>query len=57
MKHFVEYSKMSKKKQKELNKKSRGMNGFNTGTRIMKTDKHPSRARQKSLNKRFDNQE
>lgn len=55
MKQFVEYNKMTKKQQREHDRKQRVMSGFNTGTRVMNTDKHPSRARQKSLAKRVDN--
>ena len=43
---------MTKKAWKELQKSKRATNGFNTGTRTMKTDKHPSRARQKVLNRK-----
>ena len=49
MKKYVPFEKQSKKKQEEYNKKSRTVSGFNTGTRIFKTDKHPSRARRKIL--------
>ena len=40
---------MSKKAFKELQKQNRVTNGFNTGTRTHKTDKHPSRARRKEM--------
>lgn len=40
---------MSKKAWKELQKSHRVINGFNTGTRTMKSDKHPSRARRKEM--------
>jgi hypothetical protein len=40
---------MSKKAWKELQKSHRATNGFNTGTRTMKSDKHPSRARRKEM--------
>ena len=40
---------MSKKAWKELQKQNRATNGFNTGTRTMKSDKHPSRARRKEI--------
>ena len=39
----------SKKAWKELQKQNRATNGFNTGTRTHKTDKHPSRARRKEM--------
>ncbi len=42
---------MTKKKWLELQKKNRVTNGFNTGTRTMKTDKKPTRARQKELDR------
>jgi lipopolysaccharide biosynthesis glycosyltransferase len=40
---------MSKKAWKELQKQNRATNGFNTGTRTMKSDKYPSRARRKEM--------
>ena len=40
---------MSKKAWKALQKQNRVTNGFNTGTRTHKTDKHPSRARRKEM--------
>lgn len=40
---------MSKKTWKELQKQNRVTNGFNTGTRTMKSDKYPSRARRKEI--------
>lgn len=40
---------MTKKAWKELQKSHRATNGFNTGTRTMKSDKHPSRARRKEM--------
>ena len=49
---MTEISKRSKKKQKEFYNSQRVVNGFNTGTRIMKTDKNPSRARRKELNRK-----
>ena len=42
----------TKKKWKELQKQQRATNGFNTGTRTMGTDKHPTRARQKELDRK-----
>lgn len=47
MEKFVEYRKMSKKAKRELNLARRGVMGFNTGTRVHKDAKHPSRADQK----------
>lgn len=43
---------MSKKAWKEYCKRHRVINGFNTGTRDMKTDKMPTRARQKELDRK-----
>jgi hypothetical protein len=42
----------TKKKWRELQKQHRVTNGFNTGTRDMKSDKYPSRARQKEIDRR-----
>lgn len=39
MRKIIPLNKQSKKKQKEFNKKQRVMNGFNTGTRDMKSNK------------------
>ena len=44
---FVPIEKRSKKEQKAYYASQRGVNGFNTGTRTMKTPKNPSRAMQK----------
>ena len=44
---MIELSKRSKKEQKEYYKAQRVTNGFNTGTRTMKTVKNPTRAMQK----------
>ena len=44
---FVSVDKMTKKQQKEYYSKHRVVNGFNTGTRTMKTVKNPTRAMQK----------
>lgn len=44
---FVPLEKQSKKAQKEHNKAKRVLHGFNTGDRIFKTVKNPSRAMQK----------
>ena len=49
---FVSIDKMTKKQQKEYYAKHRVVNGFNTGTRTMKTDKNPSRARRKELDRK-----
>lgn len=50
MKHDEALKKtMSKKAWQELQKQNRAINGFNTGTRTHKTDKHPSRARRKEM--------
>lgn len=43
---------MTKKAWKELQKQNRATNGFNTGTRDMKSDKYPSRAKQKENDRR-----
>ncbi len=40
---------MTKKAFKTMQKQNRATNGFNTGTRTHKTDKHPSRARRKEM--------
>lgn len=40
---------MTKKAFTALQKQNRATNGFNTGTRTHKTDKHPSRARRKEM--------
>jgi hypothetical protein len=44
MSKFVEISKRSKKEQKAYYALQRNVNGFNTGTRTMKTVKNPTRA-------------
>lgn len=46
---MTEIKKMSKKAQKEFHDAQRTRVQFNTGTRIFKTDKHPSRARYKEM--------
>jgi hypothetical protein len=43
---------MTKRAWKELQKQHRVTNGFNTGTRDMKSDKYPTRARQKEIDRR-----
>lgn len=42
---------MTKKQWLELQKSQRQTNGFNTGTRDMKSAKYPSRAKQKELDR------
>lgn len=42
----------SKRAWKELQKKNRTTNGFNTGTRDMKSEKYPTRAKQKELDRK-----
>lgn len=44
MSKFVDISKRSKKEQKAYYASQRNMSGFNTGTRVMKTQKNPTRA-------------
>ena len=39
-------------KQVEKQKEQRVVNGFNTGTRTMKSEKYPSRARQKEIDRK-----
>ena len=39
---------MTKKEYKELQKKYRVTNGFNTGTRDMKSEKYPNRQKRKN---------
>ena len=46
---------MTKKAFKAMQKQNRATNGFNTGTRIMKSDKHPSRARRKEMEREDEN--
>jgi len=58
MQKFVELDKRSKKAQKEFYKSQRVSNGFNTGTRDMKTEKLPTRAMEKrKLKKMLDKAE
>ena len=47
MKNYNRRKDMTKKKWKEKQKANRVINGFNTGTRDMKTNKKPSRAKEK----------
>jgi hypothetical protein len=42
----------SKRAWKEMQKKNRAVNGFNTGTRDMKSEKYPTRAEQKMLDRK-----
>lgn len=42
----------TKKKWRELQKQNRATNGFNTGTRDMKSEKYPTRAEQKEIIRR-----
>lgn len=48
---MLEKKAMTKKKWQEMQKEHRVTNGMNTGTRDMGTDKHPTRARQKELDR------
>jgi hypothetical protein len=43
---------MTKKKWLELQKQNRATNGFNTGTRDMKSEKYPTREKQKALDRK-----
>ena len=43
---------MTKKQWLELQKKNRATNGFNIGTRDMKSEKYPTRAKQKEINRK-----
>ena len=52
MEKFVPLDKQSKKAQKMHNLQQRTLIGFNTGTRTHKTDKHPSRAREKDMRRK-----
>ena len=45
---YVDISKRSKKEQKAYYSAQRVVNGFNTGTRTMKTPKNPTRAMMKA---------
>ena len=51
MTHLIKKT-MTKKAWKELQKSHRATNGFNTGTREMKSEKYPTRARQKELDRK-----
>lgn len=48
---------MTKKQWLELQKSKRATNDFNTGTRDMKSEKYPSRARQKELDRKAANEQ
>lgn len=48
-KKYIPLNKQSKKAQREFNLSQRTTIVFNSGTRIHKTDKHPSRARAKQM--------
>ncbi len=50
-KKYVPLDKQSKKAQREYCAAQRTRATFNTGTRVHKTDKHPSRARAKQLDR------
>lgn len=43
---------MTKKAWKEMQKQKRATNGFNTGIRDMKSEKYPTRAEQKMLDRK-----
>lgn len=43
---------MTKKTWINMQKSHRATNGFNTGTRDMKSEKYPSRARQKEIDRK-----
>jgi len=47
MNKTVDLNKRSKKEQEKFYKSQRVMNGFNTGTRDMASEKYPSRAKEK----------
>lgn len=49
---MVEISKRSKKEQKAYYSSMRVTNGFNVGTRTMKTSKNPTRAMQKAMDRK-----
>lgn len=43
---------MTKRAWKELQKQNRATNGFNTGTRDMKSEKYPTREQRKELDRK-----
>jgi len=47
MKEFNDKKLMTKKAWKQKQKRKRVLNNMNTGTRDMKTNKHPTRAKEK----------
>jgi hypothetical protein len=56
MEKYIDLDKRSKKEQKEYYKSLRRAASFNTGTRSMKSKKHPSRQEEKkNLQKILDN--
>ena len=48
MNKTIDLSKRSKKEQKAFYKSQRVINGFNTGTRDMASEKYPTRAKRKA---------
>lgn len=52
MAKYIPLNKRTKKQQKEYNSKQRVLIPFDTSTRSFKTDKHPSRARRKMLDRK-----
>jgi len=52
MKNYNRKKDMTKKAFKELQKQNRTTNGFNTGIRDMKSEKYPTRAEQKMLDRK-----
>ena len=56
MKEFNDKKLMTKKAWKQKQKRKRVLNNMNTGTRNMKTNKHPTRAKEKEkLREALDN--
>ena len=49
MENYNRKKDMTKKAWQELQKQNRATNGFNTGTRDMKSEKYPTRAKRKEL--------
>ena len=52
MQNYNRKKDMTKKKWLEMQKSKRATSGMNTGTRTMQTDKNPTRAKQKEINRR-----
>ena len=52
MENYNRKKDMTKKAWKEMQKAKRATSGFNIGTRTMQTDKKPTRARQKELDRK-----